>query len=69
MKPSSKGKREAVHKFGPDRREKARLTRRLDPNFKQSRDVHEDRGTIQTKSAAPHFSVGVRRSGATGRKA
>jgi len=48
---SSKGTKTAVHKLGKNRTEIAKRARKLDKNFKQSRDVREDRGTRQTKSA------------------
>lgn len=43
------------HKLGSNRRDLARKARRRDANFKQSRDVREDRGERQSKLA------GVRR--------
>jgi len=54
---TSKGKK-AVHKLGKNRTEIAKRARQVDKNFKQSRDVREDRGTRQTKSAAKN--VGTR---------
>ncbi|MFO1462768.1 MAG: hypothetical protein U1F66_03255 [bacterium] len=39
----------APHKLGDDRNELAVKPRKLKGNFKQSRDVREDRGTRQTK--------------------
>jgi hypothetical protein len=48
---TSKGKK-AVHKLGKNRNEIAKRARQVDNNFKQSRDVREDRGTRQTKSSA-----------------
>jgi len=47
---SSKGTKTAAHKLGKNRTEIAKRARKLDKNFKQSRDVREDRGTRQTKS-------------------
>jgi hypothetical protein len=40
----------ASHKLGLDRSEIAKRPRQLDKNFKQSRDVREDRGVRQLKS-------------------
>ena len=40
----------ATHKLGSKRNETARSPRQLDKNFKQSRDVREDRGVRQMKS-------------------
>jgi hypothetical protein len=40
----------ASHKLGSKRNESAARPRVLDKNFKQSRDVREDRGTRQMKS-------------------
>jgi hypothetical protein len=46
-------------KLGPDRNEIARKARPLDKNFKQSRDIHEDRGKRQMKTgSAPRTSHG-----------
>jgi hypothetical protein len=39
-------------KLGPDRNEKAVKSHPLDKNFKQSRDIHEDRGRRQMKTAS-----------------
>lgn len=38
------------HKFGANRNELAKKARKHDPNFAQSRDVHEDRGERQAKT-------------------
>ncbi len=38
-----------ARKLGDDRNEKAVNQPILDHNFKQSRDVHEDRGRVQSK--------------------
>lgn len=38
------------HKLGANRKEVARKTRKLDANFKQSRDIREDRGERQIKT-------------------
>jgi hypothetical protein len=40
-------------KLGADRNETAVKTRKLDANFKQSRDVREDRGERQIKTSGP----------------
>ena len=45
-------KKTATHKLGSKRNEPAKRPRKLDNNFKQSRDVAEDRGTRQMKSGA-----------------
>lgn len=39
----------APHKLGDDRNELAKRPRKLKANFKESRDVREDRGTRQGK--------------------
>jgi hypothetical protein len=38
-----------AHKLGANRGETAKRQRKLDKNFKQSRDVREDRGIRQVK--------------------
>jgi hypothetical protein len=38
-----------AHKLGANPKEPAVKSHRRDPNFKQSRDVHEDRGERQIK--------------------
>lgn len=43
------GTKLAPHKLGDDRNEIANKPRKLKANFKQSRDVREDRGTRQNK--------------------
>jgi len=40
----------AGHKLGANRQETAKRQRKLDKNFKQSRDVREDRGVRQLKT-------------------
>lgn len=40
------------HKLGANQKEPAVKARKHDPNFKQSRDVREDRGLRQMKSAS-----------------
>lgn len=46
-------------KLGPDRNETAVKAHPRDKNFKQSRDVHEDRGKRQMKTGtAPRSSHG-----------
>jgi hypothetical protein len=39
------------HKYGANRKEIARRFRKRDHNFSQSRDIREDRGERQTKTA------------------
>jgi hypothetical protein len=39
------------HKLGANRKEVARITRKRDSNFAQSRDIREDRGERQMKAA------------------
>jgi hypothetical protein len=39
------------HKLGANRKEVARKRRKHDPNFAQSRDIREDRGARQMKTA------------------
>ena len=47
-------------KLGPDRNEKAVKSHPLDKNFKQSRDIHEDRGRRQMKTGgAPRSTRGT----------
>ena len=41
------------HKLGANQKEEAVKTVKHDPNFKQSRDVREDRGQRQMKTAPP----------------
>ncbi|MGV3754776.1 MAG: hypothetical protein ACO1QS_05295 [Verrucomicrobiota bacterium] len=45
------------HKLGANRKETARKTRKLDANFKQSRDIREDRGERQIKMTTLSRSV------------
>jgi len=46
-------------KLGPDRNETAHKAILRDKNFKQSRDIHEDRGKRQIKTGtAPRTSHG-----------
>ena len=46
-------------KLGADRNETAAKARTLDKNFKQSRDIHEDRGERQMKTGTePRSSHG-----------
>jgi hypothetical protein len=40
----------ASHKFGANRNELAATPRKRDPNFRQSRDVREDRGQRRMKT-------------------
>jgi hypothetical protein len=49
--------KKATHKLGANRKETAQNPRPHDNNFKQSRDIHEDRGERQIKeSSGPrHF--------------
>ena len=49
MAPKKKKPHLAAHKLGDDRNELASRPRKLKGNFKESRDVREDRGTRQTK--------------------
>ena len=51
------------HKFGANRKELARKSRKRDANFAQSRDIREDRGERQMKAARarqtlPHLTRG-----------
>ena len=41
------------HKLGANQKEEAVKTVKHDPNFKQSRDVREDRSQRQMKTAPP----------------
>ena len=52
-----------THKLGANRKEIARKARKHDPNFAQSRDIREDRGERQMKTARaqqtlPHLTRG-----------
>lgn len=38
-----------MHKLGSKRNEDALTWRKVGVNFKQSRDIHEDRSTLQTR--------------------
>jgi hypothetical protein len=38
------------HKLGPNPHDPAQKARKHDPNFAQSRDIHEDRGERQIKT-------------------
>jgi len=55
--PKTAGK-VAAHKLGSKRNETAKRPRKIDNNFKQSRDVREDRGTRQMKSGSPREKRG-----------
>jgi hypothetical protein len=46
--------RKAPRKLGVEAHDQAAKPRKLDRNFKQSKDIHEDRGTIQS-----HLSAGA----------
>ena len=50
MKKKTATPAKASRKKGPDRNEAATKQKPLDKNFKQSRDIHEDRGTVQRKT-------------------
>ncbi len=47
-----------THKLGVNQKEEAVKAVKLDNNFKQSRDVREDRGQRQAKNAAPSHTPG-----------
>jgi hypothetical protein len=47
----------AQRKKGPDRNEKAVKSHPPDKNFKQSRDIHEDRGSMQMKTGSVSGTV------------
>ncbi len=49
MASKEKKLRMATHKLGDERHELAQRPRKLKANFKESRDIREDRGTRQTK--------------------
>lgn len=53
MAPKKRKPRLALHKLGDKRNEMASRPRKLKGNFKESRDVREDRGTRQTKLGKP----------------
>ena len=44
-------------KKGPDRNETAVKSHPPDKNFKQSRDIHEDRGSMQLKTGSASGTV------------
>ena len=46
-----------AHKRGANRNELARKPRKIDPNFKQSRDIREDRGERQIKMAGDRHTL------------
>ena len=48
MKPKTTS---ITHKLGVNQKEPAAKAVKLDANFKQSRDVREDRGTRQSKTS------------------
>lgn len=50
MKPKSTSE---PHKLGANKKETAVKTVKHDPNFKQSRDIREDRGQRQAKNVGP----------------
>ena len=50
MKKKTAAPAKATRKKGLDRNEDATKQKSLDKNFKQSRDIHEDRGTVQRKT-------------------
>ncbi len=51
MVPVMKAKPKTItHKLGVNKKETAVKARKLDPNFKQSRDIREDRGQRQMKT-------------------
>ena len=45
----------ASHKRGDKRNEEAVKHRKSDNNFKQSKDIHEDRGTAKTKFGRANY--------------
>ena len=45
--------KETTHKLGANQKEMAVKPTKHDPNFKQSRDVAEDRSTRQIKTSGP----------------
>lgn len=49
MANTNKRKPAPSHKRGDDKNEMAVKHRKAAKNFKQSKDIHEDRGTIQKK--------------------
>jgi hypothetical protein len=59
MKTKSAGK--TMHKLGVDTGGIAKKPRRLDANFAQSKDIHEDRGAIQSHLAKPKRIAATRR--------
>jgi hypothetical protein len=51
MPAQSSKPRNPAHKLGANRKELARKSRKHDANFAQSRDIREDRGERQMKTA------------------
>jgi hypothetical protein len=49
-KKNSSSKAAAAHKLGANRQDTAKRERKLDKNFKQSKDVREDRGVRKLKT-------------------
>jgi hypothetical protein len=45
------------HKLGPNQKETAMKRQRRDPNFKQSRDICEDRGEREIKTVGPARTI------------
>jgi hypothetical protein len=45
------------HKYGANRKEAAQKARKHDSNFAQSREVREDRGAQQARTALPRRGV------------
>ena len=62
MEDSMAHKRNAVasHKRGDKRNEEAVKHRKIVDNFKQSKDIHEDRGTARTKLGRSSYPASKR---------
>lgn len=52
-KPKSNRQEKTSKKRGDDRNETALKHRKVVTNFKQSKDIHEDRGRMQTRLGKP----------------
>lgn len=60
MKTKNKGT-VARRKLGSEAHDQAAKPRKIDPNFRQSADIGEDRGSVQTRLAGRRRGIGTRR--------
>jgi hypothetical protein len=61
MAGTVKRSKQTAHKRGANKNELAVKHRKEVHNFKQSKDIHEDRGTIQTKMSLKSNNVAGKR--------